>query len=145
MNVEKNQYPVSAYQLTAGLVYFARMASKIRLQAVGQLPSAYLENLGTGFDGRCCRFLGVEYSAVRELIIEGLSDKDALAWCFEHGTRPSEEQILVWNSFMRKRGWRDEDGGSATLKRNKEASGLADRDDIQTTFDYFEVDEHRRP
>jgi len=142
---ENKRYPVSAYQQTGGLVYFARMTSKIRLRAAGILPAAYLDNVGAGFDGRCCRFLGIEYAALREQILKGMTDDDALAWCFEHGTRPNDEQILVWNSFLRKRGWRDDDGGSASLKRNKEASGLATRDDIQTQFDFIEVDEGRQP
>jgi hypothetical protein len=58
----KNQdaVPRSAYDLTGGIVYFARMLHKIRLHGEGALRSDYRANLGSGFDGRCCRFLGVE-------------------------------------------------------------------------------------
>ena len=57
-----------------------------------------------------------------------------------------EQDIQLWNGFMSKRGWREEDPEvTETLKRFKGASGLADRDDIQTFFDYFEVDENRKP
>jgi hypothetical protein len=44
---------------------------------------------------------------------------------------------------MLKGGWRDDDDGE--LERYKAASGLADRKDILTFFDYYEVDEGRRP
>jgi len=53
-----------------------------------------------------------------------------LEWCFEKGRRPGEEEIEIWNSFILKRGWRDE--ASADLRAAKEREGFADRDDIQT-------------
>ena len=42
---------------------------------------------------------------------------------------------------MRKRGWNDE--ATETLDTRKTESGLSDRDDIRTMFDYIEVDEGR--
>jgi len=53
--------------------------------------------------------------------------------------------MLIWNKFMLKRGWRDEDDGSTQeLERYKAASGLAHRQDILTFFDYYDVDEGRK-
>jgi len=127
-------------------VYFARMLHKIRLRAAGKLRADFHPNLGSGFDGRCCRFLGVTYSTVRDRALAGGTDDEILAWCFTNGTRPSEEQILIWNKFMLKRGWRDEDDDSTQeLERYKASSGLAHRSDILTFFDYYEVDEGRKP
>ena len=139
--------PRSAYDQVGGLVYFARMIDKIRLKAKDQLLPDYHENLGKGFDGRCIRFLGVNYAALCERAAQGGSDEEILAWCFEKGRKPSEEEVLVWNSFLRKRGWGDEadDGVSQELDNYKSRSGLAHRTDIQTFFDYYEVDEGRRP
>ena len=138
--------PRSAYDRTGGIVYFARMLQKIRLRAAGTLPPDYHANLGSGFDGRCCRFLGVDYAALRERVLAGGADDEILAWCFERGPRPNDEQILIWNKFMLKRGWRDEeDGSTQELQKYKASSGLADRDDILTFFDYYEVDEGRKP
>jgi len=143
---DQNAVPPSAYDRTGGIVYFARMLHKIRLRAAGTLRSEYHANLGSGFDGRCCRFLRVEYTALRDRVLSGGTDDEIMAWCFAHGTRPSEDQILVWNKFWLKRGWRDEDDGSSQdLERNKASSGLAHRTDILTFFDYFEVDEGRKP
>ena len=54
------------YEKTRGLFYFARMCSKIRLQAKGMLPEDYHEMLGQGFDGRTCRYLQLPYEDVKE-------------------------------------------------------------------------------
>ncbi|MEO6755628.1 MAG: DUF5069 domain-containing protein [Chthoniobacteraceae bacterium] len=67
-----------------------------------------------------------------------------LARCHSCGTRPTDEQLLVWNNFMEKRGWRDEDDGSTQeLEAYKAAIGLAHRTDLVTLFDDYEVDEGR--
>ena len=47
---------------------------------------------------------------------------------------------------MLKRGWRVEDDGSTqALESYKAASGLAHRTDLLTFFEYYEVDEGRKP
>jgi len=74
-------------------------------------------------------------------VLQGGSDLEILDWCFAHGTRPSEEQIEIWNHFMVKRGWNDE--LSARLVSRKAESGLSHRDDIQTMFQYIDADEGR--
>lgn len=140
------RYPRSAYDEVGGLVYFARMLDKIRLRAEGKLPADYRENLGKGFDGRCIRFLNVSYAALCDRVTQGGTDEEIIEWCFKTGRRPSEEEVLIWNSFLRKRGWRDEaDGTTPELENYKSRSGLSHRSDIQTFFDYYEVDEGRRP
>lgn len=138
--------PRSAFDRTGGIVYFARMVDKIRAQAAGTLAADYQANLGVAFDGRCCRFLGVEYPALCERVLAGGADDEILEWCCQSGRRPTDEQILIWNGFMIKRGWRDEDDGSTQeLAAYKAGSGLAHRADLVTFFDFYEVDEGRRP
>ncbi|WP_343124915.1 DUF5069 domain-containing protein [Verrucomicrobium spinosum] len=39
--------------------------------------------------------------------LEGGTNEELLAWCFRDRKFPNDEQILVWNSFLIKRGWRD--------------------------------------
>ena len=144
--MNEHQVPRSAFDRTGGIVYFARMLDKIRLHAAGRLRDDFHSNLGEGFDGRCCRFLGVEYPKLCQRVLAGGTEDEILAWCFSSGACPNEEQILVWNSFMLKRGWRDEDDGATQkLESSKASSGLANRTDIVTFFDYFEVDEGRKP
>ena len=133
--------PRSPQDQVGGIVYFGRMADKIRLLASGELHTDLHANLGTGFDLRCTNFLGVIYEPLRANIEKGMSDKEALEWCFENGRKPSDEQIEVWNEFMRKRGWNDE--ATEILVRRKKESGFESRDEIQTMFQYIDADEGR--
>jgi hypothetical protein len=138
-------FPRSAYDTTLGLIYFARMIDKMRLVREGQLPEVYLPFIGEGFDGRICRFLNIGYAAIRDRAAAGGSDEELLEWCFENGRRPTEEEILVWNKYASKTGWRDDDtGATGRLEKNKADSGLGDRPDIVTFFDYYDYDEGRR-
>jgi len=134
--------PVSGYEKTERLVYFARMCSKARLMLRGVLPQPYHEYIGTGFDGRCCRFLQVDYKDIKQLVSDGKSDPEILEWCYAHGRKPNDEEVFIWNLFMEKRGWRDDD--SELVQKEKESIGLADRDEIQTLFDFYDFDEGRR-
>lgn len=138
-------YPRSPYDKDGGLLYFPRMLDKIRLQEKGELPEEYFPALTRGFNAACCQFLRVEYEAVVEKVKEGLGDSEILQWCFETGGPKSDFDILLWNSFALKRGWREDD--PALLERlngYKKSSGLERRDDILTVFDYIEVDEGRK-
>jgi hypothetical protein len=136
-------FPCSPHETTGGIVYFRRMIEKIRLMAAGSLHPDLQANLGTGFDERCVNFLGVSYAELADAVRSGLSDDDALAWCFAQGRRPGDEEIEIWNGFMRKRGWRD--AATPMLVRRKGESCFTDRDDIQTMFDYIDADEGRPP
>ncbi|MEP6708518.1 MAG: DUF5069 domain-containing protein [Verrucomicrobiota bacterium] len=139
------QTPCSDYRETKGLIYFARMLDKIRLNAQGQLAPGYLLGVAdpTFFDARCTRFLGVNYNQLAARTLQGGSDVDILEWCFEQGRRPGKEEIEIWNAFIAKRGWRD--GGSTELQEAKERLGWGDRDDIQTWVDLHDVEEGRTP
>ena len=137
-------FPIrSPAEKVGGLVHFGRMLDKIREHEEGGLPVEYLSNLGKGFDGRCVRFLGVKYDDIATRMKEGGTDEELLNWAFEHGRKPSEEEMEIWNEFMRKCGWNDDVSG--TLVRRKKESGLAERTDIQTMFQYIDVDEGRVP
>jgi uncharacterized protein DUF5069 len=139
------QTPVSDHVETKGLIYFARMLDKIRLNAAGKLPPGYFVGIEdpTFFDARCTRFLGIEYDALVNRTLEGGSDDEILEWCFEHGRRRGEEEIEIWNAFILKRGWRDD--GSADLAAAKKRASWEDRDDIQTWVDLHDVEEGRTP
>jgi gluconokinase len=126
-----------------GLFYFGRMLDKIRLRAKDELPSDYNANLGKGFDEKCIKFLRVNYEQLVERVKQGGTDEEILQWCFEVGRRPPEDDIYVWNEFMRKRGWNDE--VSDILKRRKQQAGMSDRSDIETSFQFIDADEGRLP
>jgi Domain of unknown function (DUF5069) len=134
--------PVSAYQETLGMSYFARMLDKIRLHAAGDLREDFCDNLGLGFDGRCVNFLRVDYADVRTQVLLGGDDEEVLRGCFEAGRALDEGDIFIWNQYLLKVGWRD--GVTEILVRRKKESGLEAQDDIQTMAEYFEYDEGRK-
>lgn len=135
--------PVSAFTKVGGMYFFARTLDKIRLHARGELHEDHHEYLGKGFDGRLCAFLRVEYEALKQRVLAGGTDEEIFAWCQQHGRGLNDLDLLVWNAFASKRGWRDE--STVNLEKNKAESGLAHRADLLTFFDYYEVDEGRAP
>lgn len=130
----------SSYDQVGGLVFFGRMLDKLRLHAAGRLPDDY--NRGFGLDQRVCHFLKVEYSRITAKALAEKDDLKVLEWCYEQGRRPSEEELLIFNAFMTKRGWRDEQSGD--IRQRKEKMGLAHREDLQTCFDIHDADEGRK-
>jgi gluconokinase len=136
----------SPFDQVGGLVYFGRMLDKIRLHAEGKLPEDWVKMMGAPvpmtFDARCCRFLGVEYDALKAKVLEGGSDDDLLEWAFSNGRRPSAEEIEIWNNFMMKRGWRD--AGTETLHKRLAELGLSPGT-VETMFEFLDLDEGRSP
>lgn len=126
-----------------GICYFGRMLDKIRPHTACRLPADYHGNLGGVFDARCCSFVGVDYVASADRVKAGGSDEEVLDWCFTQGRAANEEAVEVWNEFMRKRGWNDE--ATPTLQRRLREGGYEDRSDIQTFFDFIDLDEGRDP
>jgi len=117
------------------------MLDKIRVEAKGGLPEVYQANLGRGFDAKCCAFLHVDYAELVTRVKSGASDKDVLEWAFTVGRRPNEDEITMWNEFMRKFAWRDH--AAETLARRKREAGMVDRTDIETMFQFIDADEGR--
>lgn len=130
------------YEKTHGMFYFARMCSKIRVHAAGQLPEDYLAMLGAGFDGRTCRYLGVDYETIKQHVLAGEPDEETLEWCFANGRRLTAEQLLIYNSFMSKRGWHDDETDEFIPAMIREY-GLPDDGTVVTDFDLIEMDEGR--
>ena len=99
-------FPRSPYDQESGMHYFPRMLSKIRLHLAGELTEDYEPFRGKGLDGRCCRFLGVEYDDVVLKAKDG-SDAGVFAWGMKNGRSPSEQDIEMFNGYASKLGWRD--------------------------------------
>ena len=138
-----SERPISAYEKLGGLYFLPRTLDKIRKHARGVLHPDHHEFLGKGFDGRLCHFLGIRYEDLRQRVLAGGSDDDILAWIEQRGRKLVDADLLIWNGFAAKRGWRDE--ATPGLEKNKADSGLAHRTDLLTYFDYYEVDEGRAP
>ncbi|HEU5071021.1 MAG TPA: DUF5069 domain-containing protein [Verrucomicrobiae bacterium] len=128
-----------------GLVWFGRMLDKIRLAAAGKLPEDWQPARGTNmsgsFDARCCRFLKIDYAALEAEALKGdKTDEQLLEWAFQHGRRPGEEEMEIWNAFMTKRGWRD--AGTQRLNERLAEIGLPPGA-VQTMFEFIDLDEGR--
>jgi len=136
-------YPKSPKEMTSGMMYFPRMLDKIRLHARGELGEDYHVNLGhrKAADGACVNFLRVNYPDLRERVLAGGTDEEILEWCFEKGRRLNEGDLIVWNGFLSKFGWRD--FATPTLERIKKKGGIEDRSDIVTIPDLIDFDEGR--
>jgi hypothetical protein len=138
----------SPYTKLGRLVYFGRMLDKIRLHAEGKLPEDYVANLGDSrpgvFDYRCCKFLDVSFDELTRRTLEGGTDESILEWAEAKGGGRSDEECVVWNSFLMKRGWHDPAGNVAQLRKRVKESGLEGRG-IETFFDYIDLDEGRDP
>ena len=69
----KDQTPCSDYVETSGIIFFARMLDKIRLNARDLLPDGY--NLGfsdpISFDARFCRYWEIDYDQLTTKTLEG--------------------------------------------------------------------------
>ena len=133
----------SCFDKVGGLYYVGRMFDKIQLHAAGKLPEDYQANLGKGFDARALSFLDVDYPSLVERVKQGGTDSEFLEWCFSRGGQPKDEEIEIWNEFMRKRGWKD--AGTPMLRQRLKEIGCEDRTDIETTFDFIDLDEGRDP
>ena len=137
-------YPKNPKEMTKGMMYFPRMLDKIRLRTRGELHEDYHKNFGAPrtADSACCNFLRVHHRDLRERVKQGGTNEEILAWCFEKGRRLNEGDILVWNGFISKLGWRD--FATANLEGRKRDHGIADRDDIATIPDLIDFDEGRK-
>jgi len=133
----------SPYDQVDDIVYFGRMLDKIRLHEQGQLPPDYVGHLGSGFDGRCVRFMKVNYADLVDRVKQGGTDREILQWCYNVGSTPEPEQKKIWNDYMRKTGWRDE--VAERLQSRLEDANLSHRTDIVTMFDFIDLDEGRDP
>ena len=134
----------SPYAKVGRVVYFGRMLDKIRLHAAQTLPAGdYAANLGKGFDGRCCNFLGIKYDDLKaRTLAGGDTDEQLLAWAHARGGARTDEECEIWNGFMMKRGWRD--AGAEILAQRIRESRLEAKP-ILTMFDYIDFDEGRDP
>ena len=123
--------------------YFGWMLDKIRLHSRGELPEDYHASMGIprSADGMCLNFLRVNHQELKKRVLEGGTDEEILEWCYEKGRRLNQGDLTVWNEFMRKFGWND--FATPRLERDKQAAGVADRDDLQTIGQFIDWEEGR--
>ena len=137
-------FPRSPNETTGGMMGFPRLLDKIRLHARGELDQAYHPNLGRRdrLDGACCNFLRVNYDDLRVRTLQGGSDEEILEWCFEKGRSFNEGDLVIWNGFVSKLGWRD--FAEPVIAEAKKKAGVGHRDDLITVVEWIDFEEGRR-
>ncbi|HVU31933.1 MAG TPA: DUF5069 domain-containing protein [Opitutaceae bacterium] len=135
--------PRTPYEKVAGLYFLGRTIDKIRLRQANQLRPDFFDLMGKGFDARIMAFLELDYAAFAEFVRAGATDAECVDYVQRQGRPLNDVTLLIWNDFASKRGWRD--SGTEILEKFKAESGLSSRADIQTLFEYWEVDEGRKP
>lgn len=135
--------PRTPYEKIGGLYYLGRCIDKIRLKHTNQLRPDFFELMGKGFDARITGYLELDYAKFTEFVLTGATDEQCWDYCVQHGRKMNDLTTLIWNDFASKRGWQD--SASELLAKFKAESGLSARDDLQTLFEYWEVDEGRKP
>src|SRR5215216_1450461 len=112
-----NQRPISAFTKLGGLYFLPRTIDKIRKHSRGELHPDHHEFMGKGFDGRLCHFLDISYDALTARVLLGGTDEEILAWCQQQGRKITDVDLVIWNGFAAKRGWRDD--ATPGLEKNK--------------------------
>ncbi len=135
--------PRSPYEKVAGLYFLGRTIDKIRLKQAGELRPDFFALMGDGYDARIMAYLELNYAEFAAFVLTGATDEQCAAYIAQKGRPLNDVTRLIWNDFAAKRGWND--AVSPLLEKFKAESGLADRRDIQTFFEYWEVDEGRKP
>jgi gluconokinase len=132
----------SPYEQVGGVYHFGRMLDKIRAHAAGKLPPDWVAAMGAakGFDGRCCRFLGVDYAELQGETLKGGTDEQLLEWAQSRGRKASEEELEIFNAFMSKLGWRDKYVERVDFRLQE--VGLP-TGTVLTMFDFIDLDEGR--
>ena len=137
-------FPKSVHESCKGIHYFPRMLDKILRHLRGELPEEYRKNFGAprSADGALTNFLRIKHVDLIERVKKGGSDEEILEWCFERGRRPNEGDLLVWNGFATKIGFRD--FASPVVQEAKQRLGITDRADILTMPDVMDYEEGRK-
>ena len=132
----------SPWEKIGGVYHFGRMLDKIRLFHDGKLPELWAAADGsvTGFDGTCCRFLHIDYSALEAETLKGRRDDELFAWATAIGRKPNDEEIEIWNAYISKRCWRDK--YTPRLHARLEEIGMQ-VGSVYTMFDFIDLDEGR--
>jgi gluconokinase len=132
----------SPKQKLAGWVHVGRFVDKIRLNAKGQLPADYQENFGKGFDGMWLAASGVDKDQFIAVVRAAKDDAEVERWLIQNvNSRKTLQEIEAFNHKVLNHGRQPE--LQERLRKRKEQSGLAHRDDIQTFVDYIDADEGR--
>jgi hypothetical protein len=124
-----------------GLLYFPRFLAKCKyVKAHGALPASYAKNFKRGLDRFLCMHLGIDPSAVENIVKASDTDEQ-----IEEGLKkllPADVRAAKWNRELVQKGMTP--SGREFLLEALTAMGCADRaDQIISVPDLIEFDEGR--
>jgi hypothetical protein len=119
-----------------GYVVLPRMLDKGRAELTG---TAGEYNFACPLDQRFLNFTGIKAEEIKNLLQEGKSDTEVLAWVRDH-SKHEEPEISIWSEWMTRRGPTDNEDRTYF---NESVEKLApQRDDITTWFDLLDLDDY---
>ncbi|MBV9390331.1 MAG: DUF5069 domain-containing protein [Verrucomicrobia bacterium] len=119
-----------------GYVILPRMLDKGRAELNGTVGEYHF---ACPLDQRFLDFAVLQAEDIRQLLKEGKSDTEVLAWVREHSKRDDFE-IVTWSDYQVRRGPYDNEGRQYF---NDSIEKLApSRDDIITFFDLLDLDDY---
>lgn len=124
-----------------GLLYLPRFLAKCRyVKEHGSLPASYAKNFKRGLDRFLCFHLGIDPSAVEQIVRESASDEEVEAKL--KALLPADVRAAKWNRELVQKGMTP--AGRDFLKVALKAMGCEDRaDDIKSVPDLIDFDEGR--
>ena len=125
-----------------GLMHLPRFLAKIRKHLAGELPASYQKNFCRGFDRFLCLHLGLDPTAVIE-VVEAAGDDEALLEEKLLELFPTDLKTGKWNRELVQKGMSEM--GREALQRAKTNMGAGHRDDILSFADIIDFDEGRIP
>jgi hypothetical protein len=134
--------PYVAHPAT-GLLWLPRFVAKCRyVKEHGALPASYAKNFKRGIDRFFCLHLGIDPSAVEQLVRDSKDDAE-----IERGLSrllPADVRAAAWNRELVQKGMTP--AGREFLAEALAAMGCADRvEDIRSVPDLIDFDEGRIP
>ena len=119
-----------------GYVILPRMLDKGRAQIAGKAGEYHF---ACPLDQRFLSFTGLNAEDIANLLKQGKSDSEVLAWIREHVNK-GEWEIATWSEYHIGRGPSDNESREHF---NESIQKLApNRDDLVTWFDLLEVDDY---
>lgn len=124
-----------------GLLYLPRFLAKCRyVKEHGALPASYAKNFKRGLDRFLCLHLGIDPSAVEQIVRDSATDDEIEAKL--KTLLPADVRAARWNRELVQKGMTP--AGREFLKEALTAMGCADRvDDIRSVPDLIDFDEGR--
>ena len=132
-------YPRSGREKLGGMVFVPRTIDKMRAYINGTVGEYSSHR---GLSNRTFTLFGVTPEQFEQAVRENPTDEGVLQWLYQHGKRPSQEEIEAYNQAVLSAGPQNEEG-MARFRANLERLGFGDRTDVKTHVDAEDLEEGR--